>query len=206
MKRRAEEHKKSNTTEGELKNLAARGDAAAAYRLAEDKKMDQDTYDAFIKINKNPELAKSINTKVKQNRADIVATYEAMQSAQNKVNSMTSADINNERMAAVAARVPGAAVWTDDQVKDHVARQEMDEKVEEEIGKLNAEKFTDQNWVEITKGTMTPDKIRILTAAAVAISNMAPSARVETAKRLSPANRAALKRTALSELGINLPI
>lgn len=187
MKRRAEEHKKNFTTDEELKSLAAKGDAAAAYRLAEDKKMDQETYDQFVAMSKNNSLKKAINSKVQQNRADLVTT--------NKISTMTAADISQEQSKAIAKGVPGAAGWTPHQVRNYVA--------EQELGNLNAERWAEQDWVKTTDGlidpatgAINPEKERMVRAAAWSFAHMAPAARNEIRKRMSASNRAALTNAA----------
>jgi len=178
MKRRAEEHKKNLTTEAELKALASGGDAAAAFRLAEDKNMDQATYDSFTRNNKTPGLQNSINAKIKQNRADI--------SALNVANNSSSQEYKD-----TAAANPG---WTPNQIKDNV--------VETAMGKLTAEKLADQDFVSIDqKMPAGPDKTRVINATIGAINGLAGSAKSELAKRLSPANRAVINKFAGSPPG-----
>lgn len=180
MKKRAEEYKKNAESVSSLQSKCSAGDAAACYRLAEDKDMDQPTYDSFTKANKNAGIQKSINSKVKQNRADITTL--------NEVNNMTSADISSARADAVSKGVPGAATWTDDQVKDHTA--------EEKMGKMGAEKIADQDWVEISKRPTGPDKTRIINSMIASVNGLAPQARGELRKRLSSQQRKAINTMA----------
>lgn len=182
MKRRAEEFKKSNAQTDELKVLAAGGDAAAAYRLAEDKDMDQATYNSFISKNKNSDLAKSVNSKVKQNRMDIVAHYNA----EAKVSKMTSGDIQKVRNDAVAAGNARAAGWSDDMVRNRVKAESM----REDIGKLSPDKFAEQDWGEILKGPMTTEKKLTLIATYKALSRMKDPGQM--AKKLNPNQRGTL--------------
>lgn len=203
MKRRADEYKKSNTTEAELKDLASKGDAAAAYRLAEDKQMDQATYAKFTEENKRrkggEQLQKSINSKVKQNRADIVANYEAQQ----KVNSAKPADITAARNEAAKTN-PAAAGWSDARVKKYMRMKG----VKQSMGDLSAEKFSDQNWVEIAKDPPTAEKLLALKGAAEHLKalNANDPYLAEIKKRMSPTQRAALRDAAQKRFKITLNI
>ncbi len=168
MRRRAEEYKKKGYLKDELKEMAKKGDTAAAYRLAEDKDMDQTTYDAFTLINKDKKIQNAINSKVKQDRADIAA-----------INKM------NDTQEISEVRTANPHFITDDQAKEYIARQEM--------GKLTAEQWSVQDWVEIVKPPITMDKARIIGAAYVAFDKLMPEARSELRKRINPNNVAALE-------------
>jgi hypothetical protein len=154
-----------------MKGLAVKGDAAAAYALADTKDMDQSSYDAFMAKNKNEKIKKSVNYKVKQNRNDLVSI--------NKANTLSTQGIDDVRNAD-----PTRAGWSPDQVRDFVATQEM--------GKLTAEKWADQDWVSIDERAPGPDRVRIISATASALGSMTGEARVELRKRISPANVQAL--------------
>ncbi|MDO8529330.1 MAG: hypothetical protein Q7S18_01540 [bacterium] len=177
MKKRADEYKKSKSV-AEMSALAKKGDAAAAYALADTKDIDQASYDEFMKTNKNEKIRKAVNSKVKQNRNDLVSI--------NKANNLSAKDISDVKGSA-----PARAGWTDDQVKDFVATQEM--------GKLTAEKWADQDWVEIEKRPAGPDKTRIMNAAISAFGSMTPESKIELRKRISPANV-----QALTDMGVTI--
>ncbi|MFA7319286.1 MAG: hypothetical protein WC022_01680 [Parcubacteria group bacterium] len=169
MKKRAEEYKKENADEKMLINRAIGGDAAAAYRLAEDKRMDQKTYNAFVNKNKDSNLKGEIDTKVKQNNAHIVAI--------NKANNTNSKEYTDTAKAN--------PLWTPIQIQNDVA--------EKEIGKLTAEKLAEQDWVGVdTKMPAGPDRRRVIRAMTLAINGLATPAKAELQKRISPANRKAI--------------
>jgi hypothetical protein len=175
MKRRAEDHKKNNTTEAELKALAASGDAGAAYRLAEDKNMDQATYDNFVNKSKDESLRKAVNSKVKQNRNDLVAINRSL----DPTELAKPETIANATAAGVAPA-------------QYLADQQM--------GALSEEQWNDQNWTAILQplpATATPaqiaDQNRIMRSAQTAWINLKPEAKSEIRKRLSPNNAAALE-------------
>ena len=213
MRRRAEEHKKNGTTDDELKELAAKGDAAAAYRLAEDKKMDQETYDKFIanpNSQKDPSYVKAINSKVKQNRLDIVANNRASDAEelakQSNIDGAKNATANAAQLAAAAIQVgiPASSANTlSDPVltEQYIANQQM--------GNLSADQWNDQNWTDtlqqppplpvpstLQQQQEWAEKNRkrdiIVRATRTAWVSMKQEARNEIKKRLSPNNSAAL--------------
>ena len=174
MRRRAEEHKKNFTTEAELKTLAASGDAGAAYRLAEDKQMDQATYDNFLNRNADESLRKAVNVKVKQNRNDLVAINR-------------SHDPTELAAPATIANAAAAGVTP----VQYLADQQM--------GNLSSEQWNDQNWTAILQplpAGATPaqiaDRNNIIRATQTAWINLSPQAANEVRKRLTPNNSAAL--------------
>lgn len=181
MKRRAEEYKKNNAEENELKNLAKRGDAAAAYRLAEDKNMDQETYDKFMEINRDNSLRKAINSKTKQTRMDLVAVNVA----ETTINSSTELDKFKEKN-------PVAKGMTNDQIRSLIINQEM--------GKLSAEDYSNQDWKAASERVnsliaegRTNDANNIKNAVSDAFKNLPSSAKNEMAKRLNGQKAAILK-------------
>ena len=181
MRRRAEEHKKNFTTDAELETLASGGDAAAAYRLAEDKKMKQDTYDKFVANakDKTGSLKKAVNSKVKQNRNDLVAINKS-----NDPEELTkTSNVNGATAGGYGANVA-----------QYIADQQM--------GTLSAEQWNDQNWTDIVMplppGPPPPtpvqiaDRNRKILAAQTAWTALKPNAQEEVRKRLSSNNAAAL--------------
>lgn len=167
MRTRAEEYKK-NKSLAEMQDLAKRGDAAAAYALADMKEMTADVYAAFSTASKNPRVKKALDTKVKQNRADLVATSKAI-------------DHTSEEFQKVKTANP---TWSNDMIEYQV--------MEDDIGKLTAEKWADQDWAGIAKMPPSPEKTKLISAAIDSFINLTPSAQGELAKRISPANRKAL--------------
>lgn len=202
MKRQSEEYKKQGLEEAELKSRAAKGDAAAAYRLSEDKSMDQDTYSAFTAKSKNEKLKKAINSKVKQNRNDLVATDKA-----NDAKELSNTQ-NIENTKASLGHAPGSTyVPSQNEVSQYIANQQM--------GNLAAEKWNDQDWTTITQpipalpatptaaqiaehAKKTADRQRIIDATINAWNGMTTQAQDEVRKRLTPNNAAALTSAGVS--------
>lgn len=180
MKRRAEEYKKNLAQPDELKNLAVKGDAAAAYRLAEDKEMDQKTYDEFMKTNKDDSLRKAVNSKTKQTRVDLVA----INNARVKVEGMTSSDINDKRISLGSSGVG----MSDNDIKNHVKQEE----ISKEIGKLTAEKWSEQDWLEISKNVSGDNEVMIKKALTDSFAHFKTPAISELQKRINPNNAGAL--------------
>ncbi|MFA5961420.1 MAG: hypothetical protein WC848_01915 [Parcubacteria group bacterium] len=199
MRRKADEHKKNLTTDPELKTLAAAGDAGAALRLAEDKKMDQTTYDAFIRTNSNAALRGAVNAKVKQNRNDLVAINKSNdateQAKRENVDSFSAAsqvtaraDLDARISAAGLPPTVTAAAATAD-IQQHIANQQM--------GALSAEQWNDQDWTATISQPAGPTRDRAILAAQVAWANLKTEAKAEVRKRLSGNNS-----SALSSIGI----
>ncbi len=125
MHNQAAEYKKRGLSNDTLKTMAQRGDAAAAFVLAENKKMDADTFNGFMGRVKNRKLKDAISGKVKQNRADLVALHKVADSAE-------------------IAKVRNAhSDWGDDRIRRHILSTEM--------GGLNAEQYAQQNWDDVHK-------------------------------------------------------
>ncbi|MFZ2881534.1 MAG: hypothetical protein WA019_00520, partial [Candidatus Moraniibacteriota bacterium] len=201
MKKQSEEYKKQGLEEVELKSRAANGDAAAAYRLSEDKSMDQATYSAFtakIKAkgeDKDGKLRKAINSKVKQSRNDLVA-IDKSNDPDELGNRQTQANASAASAAAVAAG--NAPIDT----AQYIANQQM--------GSIAAEKWNDQDWTSITQpipglpvgatpaqtaefNKKTTERARIINATITAWNGMPRQAKDEVRKRLTPNNAAALR-------------
>lgn len=173
MKRRAEEYKKNLAQPDELKNLAKKGDAAAAYRLAEDKDMNQETYDEFMKTNKDDSLRKSINSKTKQTRMDLVAVNTA-ETTLNDAKKLQ--DFKNKNHSA-ANMNPG-------EIKKLI--------VEQEMSKLGAEDFANQDWKSVseqvdalTRDGKTADATIIKDAVHKSFTDLTDAAKNEAKKRLN---------------------
>ncbi|MFZ2225924.1 MAG: hypothetical protein WA064_04920 [Candidatus Moraniibacteriota bacterium] len=215
MRRRAAEHKKNDTTDNELKSLAAAGDAGAAFRLAEDKKMDQATYDGFTRTNTNASLRGAINAKVKQNRNDLVAINKSNdageQAKQSNIDGGTAASTPAAQLAlydnatragltpAIATAISSTRVTTE----QYIANQQM--------GSLTAEQWNDQNWTDILQpvGPQRPgeslaaytirannrnaERDSVIRATRTAWASMKAEARAEIHKRLSANNASALE-------------
>lgn len=124
MRKRAEEYKKNQISPDDLKNMAAKGDAAAAYRLTEDGLMDSSTYDKFVdKENKvSSSVQQAINRKLKKNRIDILV---------------------NSKVEIKKKREEDKSITNDDDAKKAIAK--------DLIGKMSNEEWNDQYWDEIIK-------------------------------------------------------
>ncbi|MCX6765476.1 MAG: hypothetical protein NT136_00740 [Candidatus Moranbacteria bacterium] len=175
IKRRAEEMKKNNVSVTERKDLAARGNAAAVYSLADDKLIDQETYDKFLAANKDKDIHETLDFKLKQTRTDLIAIRKS--GDQEEIQKVQNANPN----------------WNINQVMDHIVRQEM--------GKMNAEKWSDQDWDKIlapppqgATPTQVQDWQRKIAATQWTFSpqNMTASAQSEIRKRINPNKKAAL--------------
>jgi hypothetical protein len=114
MLEKAKKYKDENETVATLTAKCKAGDAAACHRLAEDNDMDSATYaDMAGHASISTKLKSTINKKVKQKRADLVATYD-----------VNNANITNERARIVVAN-PAASAWSDNQIRDHIAEEKM---------------------------------------------------------------------------------
>lgn len=180
MKKRAEDYKKENTNTALLKTKCSAGDAAACYRLAEDKDMDQATYTAFTKANHDTSLHKAINVKTKQNRADIVARH------------MASNDTDTREKARAKLVAGGNAAPTPDEI--------FVEGMSNEISKLTMENFAVQDWSSFESDynkLSAPEQTLIASALNQAWNNYQPIAQMEGRKRFSGASVAALRAMGL---------
>jgi hypothetical protein len=211
MRRRAEEYKKNGITEDELKQLTENGDTAAAYRLAEDQKLDQATYDKFIahlNSHKDPSYIKAINSKVKQNRLDIVANNRATDPAtltlQTNIDgavagytAQTIASAAKMGISLTNANGDSATEGERINVDQYVANQQM--------GNMSADQWNNQNWTDalqtpVARPSETSVQLqrrrdaqkRTIEAARYAWASLSNEARIEVRKRLSPNNRVAL--------------
>jgi hypothetical protein len=120
MKRRAEEYKKNNETKESLRNMAAKGDAAAAYRLAIDGDIDDASYAGVMNNNKNESVKDTISSKVREKRADIIIDYRIdKESAQRATQ-------QNITLAQASQQI-----------------------AEDELNKINPSKWKDQNIGEL---------------------------------------------------------
>ena len=123
MYNQAAEYKKRGLSSDTLKTMAQRGDAAAAFVLAENKKMDTNTFNGFMVRARNKKLKDAVSGKVKQNRADLVALHKVADSAE-------------------IAKVRNAhSDWDDNKIRRHILSNEM--------GGLNAEQYAQQNWDDV---------------------------------------------------------
>ena len=166
MMDKVEDYKKK-FSDNELIAMTKKGDAAAAYVLAEKDKLDEATYNSCANNNKDTELMGALNTKVSKRRADLVANYKA----------------NNDKKEyeKVKTANPG---WSDAQIKQDI--------VNKEIGKMTAEKWAEQDWVSIESAPASPERTRAINAATSAFGNLKNEALVELRKRINPNNVAAL--------------
>ena len=80
-RKRAKKYKDEAYSEAALKAMAAKGDEAAAYRLAEDGNMDDATYSALIPKIKDPKLKKLLDDKTKEKTIDVYINYKAKNEA-----------------------------------------------------------------------------------------------------------------------------
>ena len=76
MKQRAAELKKNGIEGSELEKRAGNGDIAAAYRLAEDGKLDGDTLNKVMGKTKNIQIRNAILDKTSEKRMDITLQYK----------------------------------------------------------------------------------------------------------------------------------
>ena len=79
MKKRAEEYKKNNVSITELKSKAAKGDLAAAHRLAQDGEMDVASYAAAMgKLDpvKHKSIIDNMNSKIMERQADVIIGHK----------------------------------------------------------------------------------------------------------------------------------
>ncbi len=171
MKRRAEEYKKNFVSDNELKDKASRGDAAAMYRLAEDKKVDQDVYDNFVKNNKQPSITGALNSKIGQTRKDIVA-----------VSNSNDAGKIADTISKQGFTGPNATL----QAKQYIIKHEM--------GKMSAEDWNSQDWSAIHQD----GNLDVLNATNDAFNKLKPLAKNEVRKRLSGNNAGALENMGLN--------
>jgi hypothetical protein len=225
MRRRAEEHKKSGTTRPELEALARSGDAAAAFRLAEDKDLDQATYDAFVatpNATRTPTLTTAINSKVKQNRLDIVANNRATDRETQTAPATTAgvAAVNAARADALNPAGPTTPAGVAEQTRQaarlvagmpspppiitpdqYIANQQM--------GNLSADQWNAQDWTAALQAPTHPPAsatsaqraaytarlaahARTVEATRTAWVSLTDEAQREVRTRLSGNNRAAL--------------
>ena len=169
MKKQADEYKKEKSLP-ELQDLAKKGDAAAAYALADLKEMDSDVYNEFLRNTKGSTRIKSaLDAKVKQNRTDVVAISKAE-------------DINSKEYQDIKTANP---LWTPDMIKYQV--------IEDEMGKMTAEKWGDQNWAVVDKKLTGPNRAKLSAALLDSYISLKPQAQGELSKRLSSANVKALR-------------
>ncbi len=164
MKKRAEEYKKENADTGMLKDRCSKGDAAACYRLADDGFLDSKEYNDFSAKNKDAGLQKTLNSKVKKNRVDLLINYRM-----NSKKELDEVKKNNKN------------INTDEEAREFIAK--------DEIGKLNPEKWGEQYWKDIMKDP-SPE---IKKAVEESYSALAESAQEDIKKRLNPNNAAALR-------------
>jgi len=185
IKRRAEEYKKNLAQPDELKDLAKKGDAAAAYRLAEDKDMDQKTYDEFMDKNKDDSLRKAINSKTKQARMDLVA-----------VNTAETTLKDAKKLQEFKDKNQNAANMNPGEIKKLI--------IEQEMGKLGAEDYANQDWKAVseqvdalTKKGKTADATIIKDAVLKSFNDLTLAAKNETQKRLN-GQKAGVLRTSFN--------
>lgn len=171
MKKLAEDYKKTKSL-GDLRLMARGGDAAAAYALADTKDIEQEDYDGVISKNRNPKVKKALDSKVKQNRADIVAINKSH---------------NKLEMDNVRKNVKEAENWDDKQVSKYI--------VENEMKKMNADKWTSQDWddVESSLPKMSEqDRDNLKNAIKNAFGGLDKGARPDVRKKMSAKNLAVL--------------
>ncbi len=179
MMRLAGEYKKRGLSNNALKDMATRGDAAAAFLLAEKKKMDQETLNGFMKGAKNENVRNAILGKVKQNRVDLVAIHKAT---------------NDKEIEKVKRDHPG---WGDDKSRRYI--------ISREIGGLDIDKYVQQDWVKIgetfdknkNSSNETEKRLALETAAAVrkSYNDRREDARKEIAKKLDQNKASKLRRS-----------
>lgn len=185
MRRRAKEYKDQFTDKNTLKELAKKGDAAAALRLAEDKEIDQETYDTFVSGNGNPKrkpgqaVRDILDYQVKEKRAYLVA-----------INKSNDIQLINETRSKVTASLGLSSPASDAQVKEYIANQEM--------GGLGPEKFAQQDWEGLnTYSGTAANKTLAQEGAKYAFGKMKSAAVSEVQKRINPNGT-----NALNNLGI----
>jgi hypothetical protein len=178
MQRRAEEYKKQHMGPDELKELAIKGDAAAAYRLFEDNYMDDETYGKFMKASKSEKLRESVSKKAKQNRADFAINYKAEKEA-------------DKKLKEELAKNPTLTLAQQNAIKTT----ERHRVYEEDIDKLSTEQWSKQNWGDIIN--KSPHYIPYIISA---FNNLPIEAKEKISENLSKHNAEALR-----DVGIAIP-
>ncbi|MFH1385470.1 MAG: hypothetical protein ABIG65_00255, partial [Patescibacteria group bacterium] len=198
MRTRAGEYEKNKSVE-EMTSLAQGGDAAATYALANINVLDAPTYTAFSSKNKNEKTQKALNVKIGQKRVDLVAISNAIEKSK-----PTHKDYRKEYDRIEAANHG----WTPSQIENQIEN----DSITQDIGKLSAEKFADQDWIKIESDLAqppgsppSPNGIQVASAAIQTYVGMTREARTEFRKRISPAQKTAINKLAETILPAGSP-
>jgi hypothetical protein len=166
MKTRAAEYEKNNESIDDLKKWASKGDAAAAYTLANRGKIDQKTFTESMKNIKDKKTKESLISKAEDTRMDVTLKYKL--------------EMDKQKLATDSTKKG----WT-----------KMEEVAKHEYGNLNAEAWSKQKNLaeQFTRNDNNPDGEKIKEGAIEAFKTLANEAKLEALKRMNGSNANAIK-------------